>query len=133
MKKMLLILLTLLFTVYIDYESIAQTPQVLKGLNYNAFTYVPPPGNYTHRDILGKIQTSNFEIEYENVPQNARVQIEKALDIWGHLIYCPTCTIKVKAKWESLEEGELAHAAPKDLFGRLSRSYRDREQGFCYI
>lgn len=56
----------------------------------NAFTKVDPPTLYRDRELLGTIQTTQFQItQYENFPQgDARTAVEEATKIWGYILNC---------------------------------------------
>jgi hypothetical protein len=78
-----------------------------EGTHKNAYTKVEAPSIFTHKLLLGKTATSNFEISYSDTtplpPIAARNAIDYSVNIWAHLVNTSISqTIKIHIIWSDL-------------------------------
>lgn len=102
MKKFIFFLIITL--LYFNNTLNAQpTTKILKAKYHNAFTKIGPPEIFTYRDLLGKIATSSFDVDYDlTVPSEAETAFNYAVEIWSHLIVLSKpIKIKVSFVYES--------------------------------
>ena len=74
--------------------------------------YIPPPASYL---LKSGTQKANISVKYVGFSEEAKTAFQKAVDIWESLIYSPV-TIKMEARWESLEQGVLGSCAPSTFY-----------------
>lgn len=101
----LLIVLTLQITLYSQFPD--GNACILKGVQVNHFSYVPPPSIYKHSDALAKIATSNVEVHFSpDVPDSARNAINYAAEIWSFLLNANQ-PIRISVDWKELESTNI--------------------------
>jgi hypothetical protein len=90
----------------------------LIGDLYDAHTAVHPVA------VAGKTaaQTANIQVTYINFPPNARNAFQYAVDIWEAHLASPV-TIRVEARWESLEDRVLGAAGPTTFFSMTNAPF----------
>ncbi len=79
----------------------------------NVFT---PPAVSESNLKSGLVNTSDIVVTYINFPENAKAAFEYAVSVWEKCISSPV-QINLVAKWEELQQSELAHGKPS-LFYR---------------
>jgi hypothetical protein len=74
--------------------------------------YIPPPSNYL---LKSGTQNANISVTYVGFSEEAKTAFQKAVDIWESMIYSPV-TIRMEARWESLDQGVLGSCAPSTFY-----------------
>jgi hypothetical protein len=85
--KSLYTILILVGLLFVSNTTGQPLQKISRAGNQNTFTRIDEPLVYQYRNQLGKIATAEFDVDYDaNVPPEAIIAFEKAIDIWKYLI-----------------------------------------------
>lgn len=115
MKRTLILLLCIVaanFT-YGQQDFIGETAEVTESINVplNEVNSVFSPSGINSSNLKSGEILKTFNVNFENVPENAKAAIIHALAVWESQI-SSSVSINVTIKWENLPESQLGNGKP---------------------
>lgn len=119
MRRTLLIVLTIV-TFYnakaqkqLLTQKLSGESQVNIALEETRRVFTPPPVKFSK--LKSGTTSGNFNVTYENFPEEAKSAFQYAISIWESIITSPV-QINILAKWETLDANMLALGKPTQFY-----------------